>query len=79
MNHGVSKKVIKDAIEVYKEIFNLPEEEMDGVKDSKKPWDYIGNENGNGANSFLHDTLRHDCYPLEQTIDSWPQKPDRYG
>lgn len=73
---------MEDAMEVYKELFNLPIEEKKkyviNSTNSIRTGLYSGDEDPNGKNHLWRDTLVHHCHPLEQYIDSWPEKPSQY-
>lgn len=83
VNHGVPEELMEDAVEVYKEFFNMPVEEKekylsDGIADAKKAWLYSGGGNPNERQFMWKDSLGHLSYPLEKTIHFWPEKPARY-
>ncbi|MFS7975302.1 putative hyoscyamine (6S)-dioxygenase [Helianthus anomalus] len=82
INHGVSKDIIDDTIEVVKEFFNMPDEEkeiyysIDPIKRCKvytSGYDYA-----NEDIHFWRDNLRHPCHPLEEWVHLWPEKPTNY-
>ncbi|KAJ0520123.1 putative oxoglutarate/iron-dependent dioxygenase, non-heme dioxygenase domain-containing protein [Helianthus annuus] len=82
INHGVSKDLIDDTMEVVKEFFNMPEEEkeiyytIDPIKSCK-----LYTSGYNYANEDIHfwrDNLRHPCHPLDEWVHLWPEKPTNY-
>ncbi|XP_024968711.1 hyoscyamine 6-dioxygenase-like [Cynara cardunculus var. scolymus] len=82
INHGISEDLIKDAMEIVKEFFNMPNEDkaslysLDPQKSCRlytSSFDYVG--------ETVHrwrDVLKHICDPVEGWVDSWPQKPSKY-
>ncbi|KAL1322877.1 hypothetical protein HN51_067896 [Arachis hypogaea] len=81
-NHGVSKELIEDTMNVLKEFHGMPAEEK--MRESSKDPNgscklYSSREiNNKDAIQFWRDTLRHLCPPSRQFIHFWPQKPDTY-
>ncbi|KAJ0882329.1 putative oxoglutarate/iron-dependent dioxygenase, non-heme dioxygenase domain-containing protein [Helianthus annuus] len=82
INHGVSKDLIDDTMEVVKEFFNMPGEEkeiyysIDPIKSCK-----LYTSGYNYANEDIHfwrDNLRHPCHPLDEWVHLWPEKPTNY-
>uniref|UniRef100_A0A803LFC6 Fe2OG dioxygenase domain-containing protein n=2 Tax=Chenopodium quinoa TaxID=63459 RepID=A0A803LFC6_CHEQI len=73
---------MEDAMKVFREFFELPFEEKSHLYSEESnvkcrlytsSFDY--------ANEDIHywrDCLKHNCAPLEDCIDSWPQNPPRY-
>ncbi|KAI3773018.1 hypothetical protein L6452_04215 [Arctium lappa] len=82
INHGVSEDMLKDAMGVVKEFFNMPYEDkaslysLDTTKSCRlysSSFDYAG--------ETVHrwrDVLKHTCHPLEECVDLWPEKPSKY-
>ncbi|MFS7901038.1 putative hyoscyamine (6S)-dioxygenase [Helianthus anomalus] len=82
INHGVSKDLIDETMEVVKEFFSMPEEEkeiyysIDPIKSCK-----LYTSGYNYANEDIHfwcDNLRHPCHPLDEWVHLWPEKPTNY-
>ncbi|XP_076930952.1 protein DOWNY MILDEW RESISTANCE 6-like [Bidens hawaiensis] len=82
INHGVSKDLIDDTMEVFKEFFNMPNEEKEKLysNDQTKTcklytsgYNYLNEEI-----HFWRDNLRHPCHPVDECVHSWPVKPNNY-
>ncbi|KAJ4726866.1 Hyoscyamine 6-dioxygenase [Melia azedarach] len=82
INHGVPEKLIDDTKNVFQEFFEMPAEDKasfyseDPGKSSRLCTSSI-----NYHREEIHywrDNLRHFCHPLEEYIQHWPTKPDRY-
>ncbi|XP_058208432.1 hyoscyamine 6-dioxygenase-like [Rhododendron vialii] len=81
-NHGVSEELMKDALVVAKEFFDLPVEEKERF--------YSEDPHQSGCMlktsidfpkekfHFWRDNLRHPSHPLEDHIHRWPENPARY-
>ncbi|XP_047335154.1 2'-deoxymugineic-acid 2'-dioxygenase-like [Impatiens glandulifera] len=81
INHGVSESLMDDAMRLFNEFFELPGEDKEYIysEDSRKSCRvFTGSDYQIGPTQFWRDTLRHPCFPLEDSIQSWPIKPDRY-
>ncbi|KAI3760170.1 hypothetical protein L1987_50561 [Smallanthus sonchifolius] len=89
INHGVSEDLIDDTMKVVKEFFNMPDEEkeklcsIDPTNSRKFPTKSckLYTSGSNYANEEIHfwrDNLRHPCYPLDEWVHSWPEKPTNY-
>lgn len=84
INHGVAEDLMNDTMSVFKEFFELPEED----KTSFYCEDAMRNNHCMLYTSSLlyatedvhlwRDNLRNSCHPLEECIQHWPQKPTRY-
>lgn len=82
INHGIPKELLKDAMSVFTEFFELP------FKDKSHLYSEELNENCrlytssyNYAREEIHywrDCLKHNCSSPEENIGYWPQKPVKY-
>ncbi|KAH7862784.1 hypothetical protein Vadar_009502 [Vaccinium darrowii] len=82
INHGVSEELMDDMMNLFKEFFNMPAEDkaMYYSEDENKGFRlYTGTLNyvKDRINKWK-DSVKHTCHPLEDYIQSWPQKPARY-
>jgi len=82
INHGVSEELMHATMNMFKEFFNMPAEDKamyyseDGTKGFRlytSSLNYIKD----GVNTWK-DSVKHTCEPLEDNIQSWPEKPARY-
>ncbi|XP_057507821.1 hyoscyamine 6-dioxygenase-like [Actinidia eriantha] len=82
INHGVSEELMEDTMSLFKEFFDMPAEEKAEYysEDRTKAFRlYTGGTNYNKADvNFWKDSVRHLCHPLEDYVQSWPEKPARY-
>ncbi|GAA0145106.1 oxygenase [Lithospermum erythrorhizon] len=82
INHGVSEIIIDDTSNVYKEFFDLPSEEKAkylSVDPKSHCRLYTSTYNyATEEKHFWRDNLTHSCYPLEDCMQFWPEKPIRY-
>ncbi|XP_062102416.1 hyoscyamine 6-dioxygenase-like [Humulus lupulus] len=81
INHGVPEKMLKDVLEVSEEYFKLPAEDKaimysDDISQSSRLYTSI--DPMKEQTHYWRDALRHPCHPLEEHIQSWPQKPPQY-
>ncbi|KAL3517690.1 hypothetical protein ACH5RR_020279 [Cinchona calisaya] len=77
INHGVPENVARDTFNVFKEFFDMSEEDKK-CKDSQG-WIYMGSTDY--AKDGVHlwrDSVKHSCHPLEECMQRWPQKPTLY-
>ncbi|XP_076926807.1 hyoscyamine 6-dioxygenase-like [Bidens hawaiensis] len=82
INHKVSKDLIDDTMEVFKEFFGMPVEEEEKLytNDPTKTCK-LYTSGYNYVNEEIHlwrDNLRHPCHPIDEWLHSWPQKPTNY-
>ncbi|CAK9140639.1 unnamed protein product [Ilex paraguariensis] len=81
INHGVPEELMRNALMVGAEFFDMPAEEKASFysEDPKKSCrlytsiDYVREKV-----HFWRDTFRHPCHPLEDHVKDWPEKPARY-
>lgn len=86
INHGVSKELMADAMNVSKEFFGMSTEEkaqyyIDSVALEEKAGCRLYTSSGYflaQGFDFWKDTLQHPCHPLQNHINSWPDKPKNY-
>lgn len=78
INHGVSEDIISDTTKVFREFFEMPEEESSNSGGNGN-WVY-----GNSTNftregvDLWRENIKHPCYPLEDCMQQWPEKPYGY-
>lgn len=80
-NHGVSKKLMSDVLEVAEEFFELPNEDKASFysEDPKRRCRlYTSIDYDNEKVHFWRDNLRHPCHPVDEHVQCWPEKPARY-
>ncbi|XP_057836574.2 protein DMR6-LIKE OXYGENASE 1 [Cryptomeria japonica] len=81
MNHGVPETVMKSMMDIAKEFFEMPVEDRVCLY-SEDPQQAVRVSTSFNAtkDEFFEwrDYLRHSCHPLEECINSWPQKPALY-
>ncbi|CAI9781259.1 unnamed protein product [Fraxinus pennsylvanica] len=78
IDHGVSESVSTEALNVLKELFNMPLEEIsrDAIKNG---WVHMGSTSFDIDGVHLwRDNIKHPCHPLEKCMQHWPQMPTRY-
>lgn len=82
INHGVSKELIDDTLNIFKEFHDMPAEEK--IRESSRDPNgscrlYTSREINNKDNvQFWRDTLRHFCPPSVEFMEFLPQKPAKY-
>ncbi|KAK4281264.1 hypothetical protein QN277_012783 [Acacia crassicarpa] len=83
INHGIPDNVMKEAMSVWKEFFELPvEAKKDLYADSFTTKDcWLSPSSLNYGREKVHmwrEALRHSCHPLQKWHHMWPQTPPRY-
>ncbi|OVA07861.1 Oxoglutarate/iron-dependent dioxygenase [Macleaya cordata] len=81
INHGVSPSLMKGALDVASEFFNLPPEEKINLmsNDINMPVRYGTSVNHvNDKVHFWRDFLKLYSHPLSKWIDLWPSNPPKY-
>ncbi|GAB4841710.1 hypothetical protein Ancab_022432 [Ancistrocladus abbreviatus] len=85
INHRVEGKLRDDAMEVFKEIFELPVEgkstlliKDDPNQDHCKLYTSSAHNYDREPVHYWRDVLKHTCSPLAECIQYWPEKPTRY-
>ncbi|KAJ4807874.1 2-oxoglutarate (2OG) and Fe(II)-dependent oxygenase superfamily protein [Rhynchospora pubera] len=81
INHGIPEKTISDMLQVCDEFFKMPAEEKAQYysDDLSKP--FLLNSSttyDKGETRYWRDYLRLVCYPIEEVIDAWPEKPENF-
>lgn len=82
INHGVSEKLMDDTMNIYKEFFKLPGEykakfySNDINKSCRLCSSTLSYDNEEFH--YWRDNFTNHCYPLEEHIMSWPDKPTKY-
>ncbi|TKY65043.1 Hyoscyamine 6-dioxygenase [Spatholobus suberectus] len=82
INHGVSKELMDDALNIFKEFHAMPAEEK--IRESSRDPNgscklYTSREiNNKDIVQFWKDTLRHFCPPSGEFMEFLPQKPAKY-
>lgn len=82
VNHGISANLMDETMRVFKEFFDMPDEDKASVysEDPSKGC-RLYTSSYNYANEKIHfwrDNLRHPCHPLDECTHLWPEKPIRY-
>ncbi|KAJ8440803.1 hypothetical protein Cgig2_000691 [Carnegiea gigantea] len=82
VNHGVSTRLMYDTQTVFKEFVELPAKEKSRLLSSDFSRKFaLFTSNVDYDEEEIHnwrDSLRHICFPLEESIQFWPQQPTRY-
>ncbi|CAL5327925.1 unnamed protein product [Camellia sinensis] len=82
INHGLLKELMDDTMSLFKEFFDMPEEDKATYysEDTSKSFRlYTGSFPHSVINhNYWKDSARQDCHPLEDHIETWLEKPDRY-
>ncbi|KAK7393403.1 hypothetical protein VNO78_21958 [Psophocarpus tetragonolobus] len=82
INHGISENEMKEAVSVFKELFEMPAEEKQKLcTDDPSKTCKMFTSSVNYATEKVHlwrDNFRHPCHPLEQWQHLWPEKPNTY-
>ncbi|XP_077252085.1 protein DMR6-LIKE OXYGENASE 1-like [Tasmannia lanceolata] len=81
VNHGVSDKLMDEMIKVAEEFFQMPVEDRAHLySDDYHKRTRVSTSFNVSKEDKLHwrDYLRHPCYPMEDHIESWPNKPSSY-
>ncbi|CAL5376025.1 unnamed protein product [Camellia sinensis] len=82
INHGLLKELMDDTMSLFKEFFDMPEEDKATYysEDTSKSFRlYTGSFPHSVINhNYWKDSVRQDCHPLEDHIETWLEKPDRY-
>ncbi|KAK2989503.1 hypothetical protein RJ640_019602 [Escallonia rubra] len=82
INHGVSETLMDDTMKLFKEFFDMPDEDKASVYSedpSKSCRLYTSSYNyANEKVHFWRDNLKHPCHPLEEWVHLWPERPIRY-
>ncbi|KAK2989501.1 hypothetical protein RJ640_019600 [Escallonia rubra] len=77
INHGVSEDLVTQTAGVFREFFNMPEEDKERTE--KGGWVYTS---GSGLPKYgaqlWRDNIKHPCHPLEESVQRWPEKPTTY-
>lgn len=81
-NHGVPRSLMDDAKRMFKEFFKLPAKEKSSFINSdhnKKFKLFTSTLNDDEEEIHLwRDAFLQECSPLEECIQYWPDKPDKY-
>ncbi|KAK3014702.1 hypothetical protein RJ639_009632 [Escallonia herrerae] len=77
INHGISEDLVTQTASVFREFFNMPEEDKERTE--KGGWIYTS---GSGLPKYgaqlWRDNIKHPCHPLEESVQRWPEKPTTY-
>lgn len=82
INHGVPENVINKMMRVAEEFFDMPIEEKlpyystDQSKLPRLHTSVPGKEHGEV--SYWRDCLKLACYPTENFMHTWPEKPSKF-
>ncbi|KAL3517691.1 hypothetical protein ACH5RR_020280 [Cinchona calisaya] len=82
INHGVSENLMEDTISVFQEFFGMPAEYKasfysNDINQSCRIYSSTLNYHKEDFH-YWRDNFTHRCHPLEDHIQSWPEKPPRY-
>ncbi|GLJ42599.1 hypothetical protein SUGI_0882980 [Cryptomeria japonica] len=81
INHGVPETVMKSMMDIAKEFFEMPVEDRVCLY-SEDPLQVVRVSTSFNVNKDIffnwRDSLRHPCHPVEEFINSWPQKSALY-
>ncbi|XP_074304652.1 hyoscyamine 6-dioxygenase-like [Silene latifolia] len=84
INHGIPIDLMNDAITMFKEVHNLPLEEIAKInkeQDQQNPVCQIYKSSVNFDREQIHywrNVMRQCCHPLEKCVEFWPKKPEKY-
>lgn len=81
INHGVSKKLMNDVLDVASEFFELPAEDRACFYSDDPNRSCRLRTSINYDREEVHywrDNLRHPCHPPEECMQLWPEKPAYY-
>ncbi|KAK9684935.1 hypothetical protein RND81_10G243900 [Saponaria officinalis] len=84
INHGISRELMDDANQMFKELHKLPQEEVDKInkeQDQNNPVCQMYTSSVNYNREQVHywrNVLRQCCHPLEECVQFWPKKPEKY-
>ncbi|XP_060185875.1 hyoscyamine 6-dioxygenase-like [Lycium barbarum] len=82
LNHGVCENLMDDTMNMYKEFFKLPGEYKTKFysNDIHKSCRIYSSTLAYDTEDlhYWRDNLTHRCHPLEEYIQSWPDKPTKY-
>ncbi|XP_004250131.2 hyoscyamine 6-dioxygenase-like [Solanum lycopersicum] len=82
INHGVCENLMDDTMNIYKEFFKLPSEYKAKFysNDINKSCRLCSSTLAYDTEEFHYwrDNFTHHCYPLEEYIMTWPNKPTKY-
>lgn len=83
INHGVPEELMDDTMSLFKEFFDMPAEDKAAYysEDMSKSFrlytsgmNYLKDQ----VNSWKDSVIHQSCHPLDDNIQSWPEKPRRY-
>ncbi|KAK9945093.1 hypothetical protein M0R45_010624 [Rubus argutus] len=83
INHGIPEVLLNDAMDVFKEFFELPPEDKEASIYSDDPNKVckLLTSSVNYDREAVHlwrDVLKHPCHPLEKFMPLWPKQPIKY-
>ncbi|XP_028965088.1 protein DOWNY MILDEW RESISTANCE 6-like [Malus domestica] len=82
VNHGILESLLNDTMGVFRELFDLPEEEKANFyfDDPKKNCRFSTSSGYFDLEDvrFWRDYLRLPCHPLKECLQQGPQQPSRY-
>ncbi|XP_027149154.1 hyoscyamine 6-dioxygenase-like [Coffea eugenioides] len=82
INHGVSQGLMEDTMSVFQEFFGMPAEYKasfysSGTNQSCRIYSSTLNYHKEDFH-YWRDNFTQSCHPLEDHVQSWPEKPTRY-
>lgn len=78
INHGVADQVLDEMMAVAEEFFKIPIEDKAAYYSedtSKNNRLFASTMYGKDGTYYWRDCLKLACYPVEETIHEWPEKP----
>ncbi|KAH7862805.1 hypothetical protein Vadar_009802 [Vaccinium darrowii] len=82
INHGISEELMDDTMMLFKEFFDMPADDKAVYfsEDQTKSFHLFTGKYCPQVSKVdnWRDVLRHKCQPLQEKIQSWPEKPARY-
>lgn len=81
INHGIPEKTINAMLQVCDEFFNMPVEEKARYYSDDLSKAFLLNSSttyDKDETRYWRDYLRLVCYPIEEVIDQWPEKPENF-
>lgn len=82
INHGISQSLVEEAMDVANEFHNMPAEiQASAFKPDPEKRCRLFTSTFNYETEKVHfwrDNLTHPCYPLDDCLQLFPEKPTKY-
>ncbi|KAJ4781465.1 2-oxoglutarate (2OG) and Fe(II)-dependent oxygenase superfamily protein [Rhynchospora pubera] len=81
INHGISTKTIDNMLQVCENFFKMPAQEKERYYSDDMSRAFFLNSSTQYDKSqtrYWRDYLRIACYPIEEFVDQWPEKPENF-